>query len=349
MAIEIITGKIGSGKSVLLNKRMISMAMNGRDLALNFEPNDHGLYQALRKRGMPHYRAREVIKKMIIIRTYEQLRDLRNRWLGFDESHFWFNARMWDRITPEDVQFWSLSRKYGVDVSCVTQRAQALDATVRELAVRHWHAQPLVSKEESVFPFNLAVMLNNRLRVSEKILGMFRYTLMESTLGSTADARKGIAGAVSSQSIVVLTESEGKAYDTGKFFTSPLILEVARERRVEYLKKVYLGELIPLQTCTTCNGLGYAYFRFSSTDAVYTLDDRCEITDPLAVHRECSVCGGTGYYSEASSADLQEAKQAALSGLLGPDLKAAALQSEQTGMPPVVAKKRGGWAAKNAR
>lgn len=53
MAIEIITGKIGSGKSVLLNKRMISMAMNGRDLALNFEPNDHGLYQALRKRGMP--------------------------------------------------------------------------------------------------------------------------------------------------------------------------------------------------------------------------------------------------------------------------------------------------------
>lgn len=348
--IEGITGTIGSGKSVLLNKRMIDKAVSGRELALNYEFNDQGLYLALRRRGMTHMEARNKIKNTIIIRTYEQMRGLKNRWLGLDEAHFWFFSRMWERVQLADVQFWSLSRKLGVDVTLVTQRWGAVDATVRDLAVDVWHARPLVSREVRLQPFGVGLRLWNLLSPGERWLGMFMYQKVHDTMGSTSQARKGLMGAVAHKSICTLNPWEARAYDTGRFFTSPLIEEDVRRQRVEYLRNVYLGQLTPLQTCPLCGGLGSSEFTFSLDDLVegmwrpsassVRVDDQAH---DLTTRSECPVCCGSGYFADPSSVDIEEARAAALSGLLGPEIRAAA----ETGS--AVSVKRGGWAGrKNA-
>lgn len=345
--IEGITGTIGSGKSVLLNKRMIDMAVNGRDLALNFEFNDQGLYLALRKRGLTHLQARDKIRSTIIIRTYEQLRGLKNRWLALDEGHFWFFSRMWERISLQDVQFWSLSRKIGVDVSIVTQRWGAVDATVRELAQNIWHARPLVSREVRLQPFGLGLRLWNATGVGDQWLGMFMYTKMQDTLGSTREARKGLMGSVSQKSICVLTPWEARAYDTGRFFTSPLIEEDIRAQRVKFLRAVFLGELVPLQTCSLCGGLGRASFRFTLDDLTAggwrpSAVNVALLGDDMTTSSECPICHGSGYFSDPSADDVSEAQGAALSGLLGQDCQAKA-----QGLPVKV--RRGGFAAQHDR
>lgn len=356
MAIEGIIGTVGSGKSVLLNKRMIDKAVAGRELALNYEYNEQGLYLALRRRGMTHRAAMDKINNIIVIRTYEQLRGLKNRWLGLDEAHFWFFSRMWERIQLADVQFWSLSRKLGVDVSLVTQRWAAIDSVVRDLAVDVWHARPLVSREVRQFPFNVATSLWNATQPRNQWLGMFMYTKIQDNMGGTKDSRKGIIGATAYKSICTLDHWSGRAYDTGRFFTSPLIEEDARRQRVDYLRKVYLGELVPLQTCPCCGGLGTAVFAFRDEDfsggvwrpnVLARVDDRAA---ELVARSACPVCGGSGYFSDPSGEDIAESRSAAFKGLLGPEIRAAevARLALPEGAPtPVIAKKRGGWAAKH--
>ncbi len=349
--IEGIHGTIGSGKSVLLNYRMVQMAMDGRDLALNFEFNEQGLYLVLRKRGMTHLQARDKIKKIIIIRTYEQLRGLKNRWLGFDEGHFWFFSRMYERVTLADVQFWSLSRKLGVDVSIVTQRWESIDAIVRQLATNIWAAKPLVSREHSQFPFSLAMRLHN-MGPSSKWLGLFMYTKVQDVMGTTAQNRKSLMGATAAKSIIALDAWTARAYDTGKFFTSPLIEEDARRARLDYLKNVFNGTLIPLQTCPMCNGLGRASFEFrieDIKDGVWSPSSDALVDSsllvgasglPVLTSSNCPICNGSGYFSDPSGQDIIDAREAALKGHLGADLRSVALGIEP---PPG---RRGGWAGK---
>lgn len=355
MAIEGITGTVGSGKSVLLNKRMIDKAVQGRELALNYEYNEQGLYLALRRRGMTHRAAMDKINNIIIIRTYEQMRNLKNRWLGLDEAHFWFFSRMWERVQIADVQFWSLSRKLGVDVTLVTQRWGAIDAVVRDLAVDVWHARPLVSREVRQFPFGLAQKVWNAANPRNKWLGMFMYTKMQDNMGNTKDSRKGIIGATANKSICTLDHWSGRAYDTGRFFTSPLIEEDARQQRVAYLRKVYLGELTPLQTCPCCGGLGTAVFAFREedfSDGVWrpsVLSRADDQSSDLVTRSSCPVCNGTGYFADPSADDVSEARSAALRGLLGQDVKN--LEEARVSGAPVVAppKRRGGWAAQHVK
>jgi hypothetical protein len=354
--IEGIHGTIGSGKSVLLNYRMVQMAVDGRDLALNFEFNDQGLYLALRKRGMTHRAASDKIRNTIIIRTYEQMRGLKNRWLGFDEAHFWFFSRMYERVTLADVQFWSLSRKAGVDVTIVTQRWESIDTIVRQLASTIWAAKPLVSREVKQFPFSLALKLYNKTAVN-KWLGLFMYTKVQDSMGNTNEARKSLMGATANKSIIPLDAWTARAYDTGKFFTSPLIEEDTRRARVTYLKAVFLGELVPLQTCPLCNGLGRSSFEFRLDDiqdgiwrpsadahlhygAIYS-----ESGAPVLSSSECPVCSGSGYFSDPSAEDIGEARSAALAGTLGADLRAIAQGHEL----PRAAPGRGGWAGRGGR
>jgi len=339
---------------------MLDMAMKGRDLALNFEYNDQGLYLALRKRGMLHYQARNVIKNIIIVRTYEQLRGLKNRWLGFDEAHFWFFARMYERITLADVQFWSLSRKLGVDVTLVTQRWESIDTIVRQLATNIWHARPLRSREHSVFPFGTFMNLYNKVTPGDRWLGMFMYTKMNDVMGNTRETRKGLVGAVSQKSIIALDSWTARAYDTGRFFTSPLIEEDQREARVKFLKRVYLGELTPLATCPCCNGLGRASFEFTlddlvegrwtpSADRLVQQGGMILGTDgrPVLTSSDCPVCAGSGYFSDPSADDLKEAAVAAASGLLGPEIKAAvAAAAGGVPVPAAPGRPKGGWAAR---
>lgn len=360
MAIEGIYGTIGSGKSQLLNYRMVRKAIDGRELALNYEVNEQGLYLALRKYGQfTHNEAMSKIRNIIVIRTYEQLRGLKNRWLGFDEAHFWFFSRMWERVQLADVQFWSLSRKLGVDVCLVTQRWSAVDAVVRDLAQVIWSATPLVSKEVSVFPFDMILSVYNKtlaqLSTFPRFHGFFKYVKVNDVLGKTN--RKDLTSAVGNASIVGLDLTYARCYDTGRFFTSPLIEEDARRQRVEYLKNVYFGHLLPLQTCSVCNGLGHVQseLRVSAEGLLewVPVPDVLQFGDRLISHSDCPNCSGSGYFSAPTHDDVLEAHESARKGLLGNE---AAFHWQQhfsggsaapgDNVPPPV--KKGGWAARKA-
>jgi hypothetical protein len=122
---------------------------------------------------------------------------------------------------------------------------------------------------------------------------------------------------------------------------------------MEYLKNVFQGTLIPLQTCPMCNGLGRASFEFRLEDinaaglwvpSPESVVDGDLILDakgvPILSSSNCPVCNGTGYFSDPSAQDMTDARDAALGGLLGADIRAIALGHERPARRP------GGWAAK---
>lgn len=63
-----------------------------------------------------------------------------------------------------------------------------------------------------------------------------------------------------------------------------------------------------------------------------------EQASDLTTRSDCPVCNGSGYFADPSAADIEEARQAALKGLLGPEIKAA----EEAGEKVVVKRGRGG-------
>lgn len=343
--IELVSGAIGSGKSVLLNKRAVEKAMKGRRIVTNFSIDKEALYYCLRRRKMSSSAADDVIKTHEVLRTYEQLRNLQDVWVGMDEAHFWFFSRMWQRIDISDVQFWSQSRKRKVDVTLVTQRPKAIDATVVDLAQIHWEAQALISKEASVFPFQIVKLIHDMNMSSHeaKFLAMFRYIRLNDIMGSTAKSRKGFMGAVNNVSVMGLRRDEARIYATGEFFTSPLIEEDAREQRAIFLRKVLTGELLPLMLCRQCSGEGTAFQSIEIANDVLqkVMLKPTEITSRDFLTRcPCPVCNGKGYYTDPDPDDKKEAERWAAAGMLGPEYLPDAAPAP---------KSRGGWASRGGR
>lgn len=349
--IEIVTGPIGSGKSVLLNKRMIENAMKGRRIIVNYVWNEEPFYYALRRRGMRSSTADDVLKTTETLRTYEQLYSITNAWVGIDEAQLWFYSRMWAKLGIEHVQRWAQSRKARVDFTLVAQLRDMLESTVNELAQSHWEAQALISKEGKVFPFPVVMGLHNLFVGRERqFIAMFRYIRMQNFMGSTKASQKSFFGALNNFSVLGLCRDEGRIYNTGEYFTSPLIIEDQREKRAAYFRKLLTSDLLPLKTCSLCLGSGSAFSAVEISENAELrriLKLRADVSPGELVARcPCPVCQARGYVEDSEPVDVLEAHEWALRGWLGEDYLERVL-AMYTDQPLVPVKKRGGWAARH--
>lgn len=311
--IEIVTGIPGSGKTYLLTWKLLRAMVRGRNTATNYDIDEGGCYAFLRRAGLSPQVASSRIDRHVVVRTYEQLRSLHDTQLCFSEAHLWFFSRMWERISMQEIQFWSQVRKAGVDACLDTQRLNAIDASVRDLAAHVWWARPLYTP-----PFPTLAYLHNKVSRSWNRLGigltysdwpkMFLYTHTQSELGRVRT--DSISSAINNKSIIPLDLYVARAYTTGKIYSSPLVEETFQEAKLARLKSIYLGDMVPQGTCATCRGKAKGSFSLVQEDGRWTWQS-APLSGDFVQYRPCPVCDGTGFLPQPDSAEVTEAFEVA--------------------------------------
>jgi hypothetical protein len=137
MPVYLLTGKLGSGKSLAAVGRAVEYVEQGRRVVANF-----WLDVGLLARSQASIYARSVVE---VLPDRPRAGDLvalgrggpseeRAGLLILDECATWLNARTWNGKEREAVIDWFLhSRKLGWDVILICQHASALDKQVREM------------------------------------------------------------------------------------------------------------------------------------------------------------------------------------------------------------------------
>lgn len=139
MSVYLITGKLGSGKTVAAVSRALEYLRSGRSVATNIDLQPDKVFSAT-----AHYR----LTRLPDFPTAEDMWDLgignqttdeeKNGLIVLDEGVFFLNARTWNEKGRERFIEWCvMSRKQGWDVMLLIQSLAALDEQVREMIGEH--------------------------------------------------------------------------------------------------------------------------------------------------------------------------------------------------------------------
>lgn len=211
--IEAYIGIPGSGKSYMLVHRGLHALARGRTVWANFGFIRENVYYWLRIRAnLDHRDAVLRADSIREIRDYNELLNVHDGLLLFDEAHMWLPSRQFDLIPVEVIAFWSQHRKTGVDVLLATQRYGSVDAIVRDLVAFVFWARPA--------PFWLRVITYPWTR-GRKLL---RYTsVMDESIGMMQRQAKGIFEGVARTDVVALDPMAAACYDTYAIFEPPIV------------------------------------------------------------------------------------------------------------------------------
>lgn len=211
--IEAYIGIPGSGKSYMLVHRGLHALARGRTVWANFSFIRENVYYWLRIRAnLDHRDAVLRADSIREIRDYNELLNVHDGLLLFDEAHMWLPSRQFDLIPVEVIAFWSQHRKTGVDVLLATQRYGSVDAIVRDLVAFVFWARPA--------PFWLRVITYPWVR-GRKLL---RYTsIMDESIGMMQRQAKGIFEGVARNDVVALDPMAAACYDTYAIFEPPIV------------------------------------------------------------------------------------------------------------------------------
>lgn len=139
MAVYAITGKLGSGKSLVSVGRIMDYLAKGRKVATNldlllekyFAPRHRATY--LRIPDIPTIDDLHIIGK-----GNDTLDESQNGLLVLDECGVFFNSRDWADKGRQSVISWLLhSRKLGWDVILIVQDIQLIDKQIRTALLEH--------------------------------------------------------------------------------------------------------------------------------------------------------------------------------------------------------------------
>ncbi len=119
MAIHIITGKPGSGKTYFLAKKGKEFLEQGLQVYSNFWLNYKG-------------------KNLTYYKDFAELMSIKNGIILMDEAQIYLNARFWDKL-PAGFQYkLQQHRKHGLSIWGASQSINRLDIILREL-VNHYY------------------------------------------------------------------------------------------------------------------------------------------------------------------------------------------------------------------
>jgi len=131
------TGKTGSMKTFQMIKDAYKQWRQGRNIysntKLEFEQQPLSLFEKLLKAlGFPPLRG-----SIKYFETINEIIDIRDGLILFDEAQVLFNARQWESL-PEEFQYkLQQHRKHQIDLICTTQNMGTIDITYRRL-VHNW-------------------------------------------------------------------------------------------------------------------------------------------------------------------------------------------------------------------
>ncbi|MCS7057933.1 MAG: zonular occludens toxin domain-containing protein, partial [Meiothermus sp.] len=171
------------------------------------------VYRWLRLRKDVHHRQAVFLADSIReIRDYNELLNVHEGLLLFDEAHMWLPSRQFDLIPVEVIAFWSQHRKAGVDVLLATQRYGSVDAIVRDLVAFVYWARPAPAW------LRLITLPWTRGR------RMLRYTaIMDESVGVMQRQTHTIWQGVARTDVVVLDPLAAACYDTCAIFEPPIV------------------------------------------------------------------------------------------------------------------------------
>ena len=140
MAVYIVTGKLGGGKSLLTVRRIQETLHSGLPVATNL---DLSLHKLVGKRARKTRVIRVPDKPSITDLEVMGIGNLSydeslNGLLVLDECGTWFNSRNWNDPSRKKINDWFLhARKLGWDVILIIQDVSLLDSQARSAIAEH--------------------------------------------------------------------------------------------------------------------------------------------------------------------------------------------------------------------
>lgn len=167
MAVYAITGKLGSGKSLVSVGRIFDYLRSGRPVATNLNLDLTKLFSArckfnhTRLPDFPTVRDFEAIG-----RGTDSYNEDKNGLIVLDECGVFFNSRDWQTPERQDVIKWLLhSRKLGWDVILIVQDVAIIDKQIRLALIEHVGICKRADRMGIPFVGALLGMLGFRLRL----------------------------------------------------------------------------------------------------------------------------------------------------------------------------------------
>ena len=154
MALSMVTGQLGTGKSYFAIRKGVEALQKGRQLITNFELHPDFCEKIAYRRPLRYRkrvskrldeRALRYMDNYLYVPELADLMRVRLRhprqggcFVLLDECHRWMNAREWNAEQRKDILEWfALSRKRGFEVYVLTQHGDNVDAQVRRLCEDH--------------------------------------------------------------------------------------------------------------------------------------------------------------------------------------------------------------------
>lgn len=177
MAIHLVTGPLGTGKSFYAVRKVVSALESGKVVVTNFRMTEGWTDRVVDRhpiRWVIPGRRRRLKKRwrrsVMTVPDVETLTRIRLAGEGegrgvvvLDEAHRFMNARTWkDEDRLEILEWFSLSRKLGWDVYLLTQDEKNIDRQVRDLFEYHIRLRNLRKMKVAgipVSPVNLFIAI----------------------------------------------------------------------------------------------------------------------------------------------------------------------------------------------
>jgi hypothetical protein len=140
MAIYLVTGRLGAGKSLACVGRIRDALREGRRVATNLDLTLEAMLKlearAVDVQRIPDKPTRADLELLGVGNPY--IDEAKNGLIVLDELGSWLNAREWGDKARQGVIDWLIhSRKYGWDVIFICQHIQQVDKQVRESLVEY--------------------------------------------------------------------------------------------------------------------------------------------------------------------------------------------------------------------
>lgn len=139
MSSYIITGKLGSGKSLVTVGKMHEYLLQGRKVATNLDIDLSAFMSPQSKKSIIRMPDKPTHFDMVALGSGNDSKDEeKNGLLVLDELGTWFNSRAWQDKTRAPLIDWFLhARKHGWDTMLLVQGIDMIDGQLREGLAEH--------------------------------------------------------------------------------------------------------------------------------------------------------------------------------------------------------------------